>query len=96
MGNMSINNVRYDDDTTLMEMVFDKLQISTDALKEACSKWGMKINPAKCKVMSEDPHSITLNGTPIDKADDFISLGSNVPKGEDDVKRKQNKAPGPG
>ena len=38
MGNVSINNVRYADDTTLMEMEFDKLQISTDALEEACSK----------------------------------------------------------
>ena len=47
MGNMSINNVRYADDTTLMEMVFDKLQISTDALEEGCSKWGMEINPVK-------------------------------------------------
>ena len=60
MGNMSINNIRYADDTTLIEMEFDKLQMSTDALEEACSKWGMKINPAECKVMSEDPHNITL------------------------------------
>ena len=88
MGNMSINNIRYADDTTLIEMVFDKLQMSTDALEEACSKWGMKINPAKCKVMSEDPRNITLDGTSIDKADDFIYLGSNVPKVEDDVKRR--------
>ena len=30
MGEMSINNIRYADDTTLVDLVFDKLQISTN------------------------------------------------------------------
>ena len=54
MGEMSINNIRYADDTTLVDLVFDKLQISTNELEKACSKWGMKINPTKCKIMTAD------------------------------------------
>ena len=41
-----ILNIRYADDTTLVEMVFEKLQISTNAfehVEDACHKWGMKI-----------------------------------------------------
>ena len=38
--------------------------------------------------MSDDPRDITLNGIPIDKTDNFIFLGSNVPKVEEDVKRR--------
>ena len=88
MGNMHMNNIRYADDTTLVEMVFEKLQISTNALEDACRKWGMKINPTKCKVMSGDPRDITLDSTPIDKVNSFVFLGSNVPTVEDDVKRR--------
>ena len=79
MGEMSINNIRYADDTTLVDLVFDKLQISTNELEKACSKWGMKINPTKCKIMTADNRDITINGSPVDKVDDFVYLGSNVP-----------------
>ena len=88
MGEMSINNIRYADDTTLVDLVFDKLQISTNELEKACSKWGMKINPKKCKVMTADNRDITINGSPVDKVDDFVFLGSNVPSVEADVKRR--------
>ena len=81
MGDMSINNIRYADDTTLVELVFEKLQISTSELDKACSRWGMKVNHTKCKVMTEDPRDITLNEVPIDKVNDFVFLGSNVPSG---------------
>ena len=88
MGEMSINNIRYADDTTLVDLVFDKLQISTNELDKACSKWGMKINPQKCKIMSADNRDITINGSPVDKVDDFVFLGSNAPSVEADVKRR--------
>ena len=55
---------------------------------KACCRWGMKINPAKCKIMTEDPRDITLNQTPIDKVTNFVFLGSNVPSTEEDVKRR--------
>ena len=88
MGEMSINNIRYADDTTLVDLVFDKLQISTNELEEACSKWGMKINPTKCKIMTDVNRDITINGSPVDKVDEFVFLGSNVPSVEADVKRR--------
>ena len=88
MGEMSINNIRYADDTTLVDLVSDKLQISTNELEKACSKWGMKINPTKCKIMTADDRDITINGSPVDKVDDFVFLGSNVPSVEADVKRR--------
>ena len=88
MGEMSINNIRYADDTTLVDLVFDKLQISTNELEKACSKWGMKINPTKCKIMTADTRDITINDSPVDTVDDFVFLGSNVPSVEADVKRR--------
>ena len=50
-------DVRYADDTTLITAIFEKLQLSTDQLLQACLKYGMKINADKCKVISphEDP-----------------------------------------
>ena len=40
-------DIRYADDTTLVSAVFEKLQISTSELENACHKWGLKINPLK-------------------------------------------------
>ena len=71
-----------------METDLEKFQISTNELENACSKWGMKINPAKCKIMTEDPRDIKLNQIPIDKVENFVFLGSNVPSTENDVKRR--------
>ena len=88
MGNICLNNIRYADDTTLLELVFEKLQVATDELDNACKKWGMKINPAKCKIMTDDPRDITLNNTPIEKVKEFVFLGSNIPSVEEDVKRQ--------
>ena len=88
MGDMRINNIRYADDTTLMELVFEKLQLSTNEMEKACKRWGMKINPTKCKIMTNDPRDIILNNVPVDKVDDFVFLGSSVPSVEADVKRR--------
>ena len=41
MGDTCINNIRYADDTTLLDLVFEKLQVATDELDKACKKWGM-------------------------------------------------------
>ncbi|PIK46566.1 hypothetical protein BSL78_16575 [Apostichopus japonicus] len=88
MGNMCINNIRYADDTTLIEMDLDSLQEATNKLQEACTRWGMKINPKKCKIMSEDTKDVLLNQVPVEKVDNFVFLGSNVPSMEEDVKRR--------
>uniref|UniRef100_A0A7M5UPE5 Uncharacterized protein n=1 Tax=Clytia hemisphaerica TaxID=252671 RepID=A0A7M5UPE5_9CNID len=36
-------DVRYADDTTFIAPVFEKLQLSTNQLQEACLRYGMKI-----------------------------------------------------
>ena len=88
MGDMHINNIRYADDTTLLDLMLEKLQMSTQKLEEACKAWGMKINVSKCRVMTNDQQNIILDGTTIEKADNFIFLGSNIPSVEVDVKRR--------
>ena len=88
MGDVHINNIRYADDTTLMDLVFEKLQHTTTQLEMSCSRWGMKINPTKCKVMSSDTRDITINNTVAEKVDEFVFLGSSVPSVEADVKRR--------
>ena len=88
IGNICINNIRYADDTTLIDLIFEKLQLTTDELDKSCKKWGMKINLAKCKTMTEDPRHITINNQPLEKVRQFVFLGSNVPSVEEDVKRR--------
>ena len=46
-------DIRYADDTTLLSAIFEKLTGSTKQLEAACKKWGMKINGAKCKIISQ-------------------------------------------
>ena len=49
---------------------------------------GHEDNSTKCKIMTADNRDITINGSPVDKVDDFVFLGSNVPSVEADVKRR--------
>ena len=55
-------DIRYINDVTLVSTIFDKLTISTKQLDESCQKWGMKINGAKCKILSPSTEIITLYG----------------------------------
>ena len=92
MGGIRINNIRYADDTTLLELIYDKLQISTNKLVEACGKWGMKINTAKCRIITNDNEETSIDGNPIEKVEDFVFLESVVPWVTKDVKRCTNLA----
>ena len=56
---MSIDT-RYADDTTLVSAVFEKLQIATSELENACHKWGLKINPLKCAVLTTEKNDIKI------------------------------------
>ena len=78
---------RYADDTTLIAAIFEKLKLSTHELGKACSKWSMKINVKKCKVISPETDNITIEGNDIEKVESFTYLGSVVPGTESDVKR---------
>ena len=49
MGDMRINNIQYADDTTLMDIVFEKLHISTNELDKACMQVGNENQPLNAK-----------------------------------------------
>ena len=54
-----------------------------------CQKWGLKINPNKCAILSpEQDTEIKVDGKNVSKVDEFIFLGSIVPDLESDVKRR--------
>ena len=86
-NNLSID-IRYADDTTLLSTVFGKLSLSTSQLEAACKKWGMKINGAKCKIISPASDNITIDDQVVEKVKEFVFLGSVVPDCSADVKRR--------
>ena len=45
-------SIKFADDSTLLTLDFDKLQVATLELQQSCLKWGMKINFDKCKVLT--------------------------------------------
>jgi len=82
-------DIRYADDTTLVSAVFGKLQQSTAELEKACRKWGLKINPLKCAVMSSEINEeITIDNQIVPKVKEFKFLGSLVPGCASDVKNR--------
>ena len=82
-------DVRYADDTTLISVLLEKLQFSTQELEYACKKWGLKINASKCKVISPDPLcNVQVEGEPVEIVESFVFLGSVVPNTSDDIKRR--------
>ena len=83
-----LTDCRYGDDTTLIATISEKLKLSAHELEKACSKWGMKINVRKCKVISPETDNVTIKGNDIEKVESFTYLGSVVPGTESDVKRR--------
>ena len=70
-------DIRYADDITLISLIFEKLKLSTQELENACAKWGLKVNAAKCKIMSpEAEDSIKINDEDVEKVENFVFLGS--------------------
>ena len=77
--NMSID-IRYANDTTLISAVFEKLQLSTLELGQACQKWGLKVTPIKCAIMTPDSNAeIEIDNNVVPKVSKFKFLGSLVP-----------------
>ena len=81
-------DIRYAGDTTPLSAIFDKLKLSSSQLNNACKKWGMKINGSKCKILSPSNKIITLDGSEVEHANEFVFLGSVLPNATDDVKRR--------
>ena len=67
-------DARYADDTTLIAAVFERLQLSTDQLQEACKKYGMKISTIKCKIVSDSSTNLTIEVEEIKILKEFKNL----------------------
>ena len=75
----NINNLKYADDTTLMEESKEELKILLVKVKEKSEKVGLKLNIQKTKVMASG--SITSEQKEWEKVEtvtDFIFLGSKI------------------
>ena len=81
-------DVRYADDTTLIALIFEKLNLATLKLDCSCKKWGMKINAAKCKVLSPCGDPVTIDSNPVGHVKNFVILGSSVPNSLGEIKRR--------
>ena len=72
----NINNLRYADDTTLMEESEDELKSLLMKLKEESEKVGLKLIQ-KTKIMASGPiTSWEIDGETVETVSDFIFLGA--------------------
>ena len=72
----NINNLRYADDTTLMEESKEELKSLWMKVKKESEKAGLKLNIQKTKIMASGPiTSWQIDGETIETVTDFI-LGS--------------------
>ena len=75
----NINNLRYADDTTLMEESEEELKSLLMKGKEDSEKVGLKLNIQKTKIMASGPiTSWQIDGETIETVRDFIFLGSKI------------------
>ena len=75
----NINNLRYADDTTLMEEREEELKSLLMKMKEESEKAGLKLNVQKTKIMASGPiTSWQIDGETVETVSDFIFLGSKV------------------
>jgi len=73
----NINNLRYADDTTLIEDSEEELKSLLLKAKEESKKVGLKLNIQKTKIMASGPiTSWQIDGETVETASDFIFLGS--------------------
>ena len=75
----NINNLRYADDTTLMEESEEELKSLLMKVKEQSEKVGFKAQLQKTKIMASGPiASWELDGETVETVADFIFLGSKI------------------
>ena len=71
------NNLRYADDTTLMEESEEELKSLLMKVKEESEKVGLKLNIQKTKIMASGPiTSWEVNGETVERVSDFIFGGA--------------------
>ena len=72
----NINNLRYADDTTLMEESEEELKSLLMKAKVESEKVGLKLNIQKTKIMASSPiTSWEIDGETVETVSDFIFLG---------------------
>ena len=73
----NINNLRYADDTTLMEESEEELKSLLMKVKEESENVGLKLNNQKTKIMASGPiTSWEIDGETVETESDFIFGGS--------------------
>ena len=80
----NISNLRYADDTTLVEKSEEELKSLLMKVKEESEKVGLKLNIQKTKIMASGPiTSWQIDGEIMETVADFIFLGSqNIADGD--------------
>ena len=88
----NINNLRYADDTTLMEESKEELKSLLMKVKEESEKVGLKLNIQKTKIMASGPITLwKIDGETMQTVRDFIFGGSKIIADGDcshDIKRR--------
>ena len=75
----NINNLRYADDTTLMEETEEELKSLWMKVKEESEKVGLEFNIQKMKIMASSPiTSWEIDGETVETVSDFILGGSKI------------------
>ena len=73
------NNLRYADDTTLMEESEEELKSLLMKMKEESEKLGLKLNIQKTKIMASGPiTSWQIDGETVETVSDFIFFSSKI------------------
>ena len=75
----TINNLRYEDDTTLMAESEEELKSLLMKVKEECEKVGLNLNIQKTKIMTSGHiASWEIDGETVETVSDFILGGSKI------------------
>ena len=75
----SISNLRYADDTTLMEEIKEELKSLLMKAKEESEKAGLKLNIQETKIIASSPiTSWQIGREKVKTVTDFILLGSKI------------------
>ena len=73
----NINNLRYADDTTLMEESEKELKSLLMKMKDESEKVGFKLNIQKTKIMASGPITLwEIDGETVETVSDFVFWGS--------------------
>ena len=75
----NINNLGYEDDTTLMAEIVEELKNFLMKVKREHEKAGLKLNIQKAKIMASSPITLwQIDGEIMETLADFIFLGSTI------------------